>query len=84
MSNSFFPHFAGDLILKSNITAPLLSPQLPQSRRKTSHNILGKNKAFFSASTSVQLHSNAVRPSCSLYCFNVITHTGLTTSGSPL
>lgn len=60
--------------LSSNITASLLSPWLPQSRRQTLPHILGKNKVFFTASTSVKLHSNSVRPLCFLYCSNVVIY----------
>lgn len=60
--------------LASNIIAALLSPWLPQSRRQTLPHILGKNKVFFTASTSVKLHSNSVRPLCFLYCSNVVTY----------
>lgn len=60
--------------LASNITATLLSPWLPQSRRQTLPHILGKNKVFFAASTSVKVHSKSVRPICFLYCFIVVTY----------
>lgn len=54
--------------LASNTTAALLSPLL-QPGRKTLPHTLGKNKVFFTASISVKLHSNSVRPLCFLYCF---------------
>lgn len=60
--------------LASNITAALLSPRLPQSRRQTLPHILGKNQVFFAASTSVKLNSNSVRPLCFLYCFIVVIY----------
>lgn len=67
-----------------DITAALLTPQLPQTRRQMLPHIPDKKKEFFSASASGKLHSNTVRPLCFLFRYNVVTHIGLTTSGSPL
>lgn len=60
--------------LASNNAAALLSPRLPQTRRQTLPHILGKNKVFFTASTSVKLHSNSVRPLCFLHCITVVIY----------